>query len=229
MTTVTEMNIPLVLAHVPALLAYLASDHVREDVYPRRQNACVVLEEYSKIARGEGDFACFHQALEKCKGAAKEPVSLTAKTLLALHDALSKNTPDIARPIADPNDTCDLESWNTERSFIRELFGTQLETKGTKTVKLMFELDVSGNSLAKCVRDHLGDAEVLRAPLVLMCGFKQSKFVDYPYEFVFSGIKYTLTSVATSEKTMYEIPGGWNVPINDVITKDAVVIAYRRV
>jgi len=230
------MAIPLVLLHVPALLAYVLSDNATKDIFPRRQNACVVVEEFAKAARGDKG-ACLQAAVEKCKGAAKDPLTLTLKTLAAMHDALSKNTPAIARPTTDPEDTCDAAAWAAERSFVRELFGMQLEAGGELRHALALQLEPTGNSLVKCVRDAIGDSTVRRAPLVLVCGFSKSpkKIVEYPYDFDFSGIKYTLCAVATPEKTLYEnSSGSWEtdagdpVPTHAIVVNDACVLAYRR-
>jgi len=229
------MATPLILLHIPALVAYVLSENAVKDLFPRRQNACVVVEEFAKAARG--DPACLAKAVEKCKGVSKDPLTLTIKTLAAMHDALSKNTPEIARPVTDPEDTCDLQGWNADRSFVRELFGAQLETDGELQHPLVLALEATGNSLVKCVRDALGNATVRRAPLVLVCGFKANKkFVEYPYDFDFSGIKYTLCAVTTPEKSLYEKADGpgWvsdldeDVPVNAIVVNDACVLAYRR-
>ncbi len=222
----------LLLLHIPALVAYVVSEHASQDAFPRRQNACFVVEEFTKLARGDStDLECLRKAVEKCKGPAKDISSLTAKTLASLHDAWSKLTPPIARPVADPDDTCDADAWNAERSYVRELFGTQLATKdGSIKHPLVLELaSSSGNSLAKCIREYLGNATIRRAPLVLVIAFKPSKkFVDYPFDFTFAGIKYTLCGVATPEKAMYEVENKWNIPVKSIITRDACVIAYKR-
>ena len=232
------MAVPLVLLHIPALIAYIVSENAVQDAFARRQNACLVLDEFTKAAKMEEND--LQKAVEKCKGVVKCPLTYASKTLASLHDALSKNTPDITRPVDDPGDTCDLQEWTSERSFVRELFGMQLLI-GTEIRHVMtLELDVTGNSLAKCVRDYLGDATIKRAPLMLVCGFKgQKKFVDYPYEFELSGAndsavaRYTLCVVATPDKSMYNNGNEWisddaAVQMNAIVTKAACVIVYKR-
>jgi hypothetical protein len=244
------MAIPLVLLHIPALVSYVLSENAIKDAYARRQNACQVLEEFTRaVDVTDADRVdALVRAVEKCKGAVKCPTSYAAKTLASLHDALCKHTPDIRRPVEDVGDTCDLDAWNKERSFVRELFGMQLLVHGEIRHVTILELGVTGNSLAKCVRDFLGDATLTRAPLVLVCGFEHTKtaFVDYPYEFELPGpnqtrTKYTLCVVATPLKTMFiDASGpGWHelsggnaeakiVALNSIITKEARVIAYKR-
>lgn len=227
------MSFPLILLHIPALVAYLTSEHVIMDAFRRRQNACAVLDEV--VNKGN-----VQKAVEKCKGTVKCPATFANKTLAALHEALSKQTPDIERPITDPEDACDLEAWTADRSFIKELFGMQIrEPDGT--IKHLLSVLISenaGNSMVNGIRDHLGDSVVTRAPLVLVC-LMPKKFVYYPFDFDFSGIKYALGAVTTSEKTMYDDSGQWKVAakgkeevglenINDVINKEACVIAYIR-
>ena len=227
------MSFPLILLHIPALLAYLASEHAMMDAFRRRQNACAVLDEL--VNKGN-----VQKAVEKSKGPVKCPATYTNKTLAALHEALSKQTPDIERPVKDPEDTCDLEAWAEDRSFIKELFGMQVrETNGS--VRHFLSIPISenaGNSMVNGIRDHLGDSVVTRAPLVLVC-LMPKKFVYYPFDFDFSGVKYALGAVTTSEKTMYDDSGQWKVAIeghpeddleniNDVISKEACVIAYIR-
>jgi hypothetical protein len=227
------MKIPLILAHIPALVAYLASEHAVADAFRRRHNACAVLD--GMIAGRD-----VQQAVEKCKGLVKCPATFANKTLVALHEALSKNTPDIERPVDDPEDVCDLQAWNTDRSFIRELFGMQVrDPDGTVRHLLSISVaDTPGNSLVNGIREYLGNATVTRAPLVLVCAMPK-KFVYYPFDFDFSGIKYALGAVTTPEKTMYDDNGQWKVDtmtetpqnlecINDVISKEACVIAYYR-
>ena len=224
--------IPLVLAYIPALVAYVLSEHALTDAFSRRQNACAVLEEFIKLVKKEPHE--LQKAVDKCKGSVKCPCSFTAKTMAALHDALCKNTPELTRPVNDMGDACDLEAWNAERSFMRELFGTQIQRGKDFAHPLLLELLPSGTSLVKCVRDYLGEGRVLRAPLILACGFPaRGKFVDYPYEFEFGGVKYTLAAVATHDKVMYHAEG-WLVDgerlqsINSLVTKDACVVVYRR-
>lgn len=224
----------MVLLHIPALIAYVTSEYAMQDAFQRRLNACSVLDELSKAVRGESHDV--QKAVERCKGAVKCPGVLAVKTLYALHDALCKNTPPLKRPVNDTNETVDIDAWNAERSIVRELFGTQVRSaEGIKHI-LAFELDASGNSLAKCVRQYLEklDATVTRAPLLLVCCFSSKKFIDYPFEFEFSGIKYALQIVGTPEKTMYEKPPAWCVDsevlesMNALITKDACILVYRR-
>jgi hypothetical protein len=228
------MNIPLVLVHVPALVAYVMSEYALQDAFQRRLNACAVLDEFVKFVKHEPND--LRKAVEKCKGVVRCPGSYASKTLAALHDALCKNTPPVDRPIADPEDVCDLAAWNTECSMIRELFGTQLSTG--KHV-LSFDLEASGNSMAKCLRMFLekaGDARVCRAPLVMVCTLPVDRFIDYPYEYVFSGVRYVLKVVATPEKTMFVRNDTWFVDtpetplesLNALVTKDAGVIVYGR-
>jgi len=223
------MTFPLVLLHVPALLAYVLSEHAVKDLFPRRQNACIVLEEFTKLAKGQGDPECLHKAVEKCKGVVKDPFALTTKTLSSLHDALSKNTPPLTRPVDDLEDTCAIEEWTAERSIVREMFGIQMECDGVVRHQLALDLEVTGNSLTKCLRDYIGNATVKRAPLILVCGFKTTKkMVDYLYDIEFAGIKYTLCAVATPEKAFFDTNGVWNVPLNSVLMRHASVVVYRR-
>jgi hypothetical protein len=221
----------LVLLHIPALVAYVTSGYALQDTFQRRQNACAVLDEFIKAAEDKPHD--LQKAVERCKGIVKCPGTFAVKTLSALHDALSKNTPPLCRPVNDL-ETYDTDAWNAERSVIRELFGTQLSTK--KHI-LAFELETSANSLAKCIRLYLEKAQnatVCRAPLLLVCTFSSKKFIDYPFEFDFSGIKYALTIVGTPQKTMYESTGGWYVDgevletMNALIMKDACIVIYRR-
>jgi hypothetical protein len=219
------MSFPLILLHIPALVAYLTSEHAMMDAFRRRQNACAVLDEI--VTKGD-----VQKAVEKSKGPVKCPATFANKTLLALHEALSKQTPEIERPVVDPEDTCDLESWSADRSFIKELFGMQIrESNGS--VRHLLSIPISenaGNSMVNGIR-------VTRAPLVLVC-LMPKKFVYYPFDFDFSGIKYALGAVTTSEKTMYDDSGQWKVAIkgsehnletiNDVISKEACVVAYFR-
>lgn len=244
------MTIPLVLLHIPALVSYILSENAIKDAYTRRQNACRVLEEFTRSvdpSDPDPDDALF-RAVEKCKGTVKCPTTYASKTLASLHDATCKNTPEIRRPVEDAGDSCDRDAWNAERSFVRELFGMQLLINGEIRHVTILELDVTGNSLAKCVRDYVGDAAITRAPLVLVCGFQHTKtaFVDYPYEFELPGpnqtrTKYTLCVVATKKKTMFiDTSGpGWHelsegnldakiVALNSIITKEARVVAYKR-
>jgi hypothetical protein len=227
------MSFPLLLLHIPALIAYLTSEHAMMDAFRRRQNACAVLDEI--VAKGN-----VQKAVEKSKGPVKCPATFANKTLMALHEALSKNTPDIERPVQDPEDVCDLEAWTADRSFVKELFGMQIRDSDG-TVRHLLSVPISenaGNSMVNGIRDHLGDSVVTRAPLVLVC-LMPKKFVYYPFDFDFSGIKYALGAVTTSEKTMYDDAGQWKVviegkeeydleTINDVISKEACVIAYVR-
>ena len=237
----TPSAVPLVLLHIPALVAYVLSENAIKDVYARRQNACRVLEEFTRAVDSNTENGLF-EAVEKCKGIVKGcPLTYASKTLASLHDATCKNTPSMQRPVDDPGDTCDIDAWNSERSFVRELFGMQVLVNGIARHIMVLELDVTGNSLAKCVRDSIGDATITRAPLVLVCGFKHTKttFVDYPYEFELPNktrTKYTLCVVATRDKTMFINPSGpgWldregkTVSLNSIITKDACVVAYKR-
>lgn len=236
----TTSAVPLVLLHIPALVAYILSENAIKDVYARRQNARHVLEEFTRAVDPSNTSKTeLLAAVEKCKGAVKGcPLAYATKTLASLHDATCKNTPSMQRPIDDPGDVCDMDAWGTELSFVRELFGMQVRDDGEIRHMTVLELDVTGNSLAKCVRDSLGDATITRAPLVLVCGFNHTKttFVDYPYEFEFHGIRYTLCVVATRDKTMFINPSGpgWHdqegktVSLNSIITKDACVVAYKR-
>ena len=228
------MNVPLVLIHVPALVAYITSEYALHDAFQRRINACAALGEFIKFAKHEPNE--LRKAVEKCKGAVRCPGSFASKTLATLHEALSKTPPILERPVNDPEDTCDVEAWNKERSMIREIFGAHLSTG--KHV-LSFDLEASGNSLAKCLRMYLekaGNATVCRTPLVMVCSLPLDRFIDYPFEYVFSGVRYALKAVATSEKTMFEHGGQWFVDdvdtplesMNALVTKDAGVIIYGR-
>jgi hypothetical protein len=222
---------PLVLIHIPALVAYVTSEYALQDAFQRRQNACAVLDEFTKFVLNQPNE--LYKAVEKCKGSVKCPASFASKTLAALHDALSKNTPPLDRPVCD-GDSCDTEAWNAERSVIRELFGAQLSNNKHP---LTFELETGANSLAKCLRMYLekaGNVTVNRAPLIMVCTFSSKRFIDYPFDFVFSGVKYALSIVGTPEKTMYEDAGAWYLDgsplesMNALITKDACVVVYRR-
>lgn len=232
-----KMKVPLIIAHVPALIAYLTSEHVLQDAYVKRQNACLALEECIKMAKNEPHDVI--KAVEKCKGSIKCPVSYCVKLLGVLHEALCKQTPLMTRPVNDPEDTCDEHAWNTENSFVRQLFGMQLEDAGTITHPMVLEVQstANGNGLVKCLRDTLGTTNVRRAPLVLLCAVNSA--ILYPYTLNFSGVSYVLNAVATSEKLMYHEQGVWYVKtgdtcaqldsVKDIVTKEACIIAYKRV
>ena len=229
------MNFPLALLHIPALVVYLSSENALKDRFPRRQNACTVLEEFIDCSKKDPyDTSSLKSAVEKCRGSVKCPASFVAKTLLALHDALCKNTPPMARPVNDSKDTCDIDAWNEERSFPREVFGTQLVTDATIQHMMTIHLQNTGNSLVKCLRDTLDGSTVKRAPLILVITKNPKKFIDYPFEFDFSDVKYVLKGVTTSEISYYEKDKVWykNAEklehMNNLVTKDACVIVYYR-
>jgi hypothetical protein len=229
------MNFPLALLHIPALVVYLSSENALKDRFPRRQNACTVLEEFTSCSQNNPyDTSSLKSAVEKCRGNIKCPASFVAKTLVALHDALCKNTPAMTRPVNDSKDTCDLDAWNEERSFPREVFGTQLVTEDKIHHVLTIDLQNTGNSLVKCLRDTLEGSVVRRAPLILVITKNPKKFIDYPFEFDFADVKYVLKGVTTSETSFYEREKIWykNAEklehMNDLVTKDAYVIVYYR-
>lgn len=225
------MRVPLIVAHIPALVAYLMSQHALQDAYVKRQNACLALEECIKMAKNEPHDVI--KAVEKCKGSVRCPVTYCTKLLSVLHEALCKNTPPITRPVDDPEDTCNAEAWNLDNSFVRELFGMQLDTGGVFTHPFVITVRPTGNSLIRCLRDTLADSKVCRVPLVLLCAVDATKMV-YPYTLNFSGVSYVLNAVATPEKLMYHAQGTWYVDgeplgsVKDVVTKDATIIAYKR-
>ena len=221
--------IPLVIAHIPALVAYLLSEHAWQDAYVKRQNACAVLEEFIKMAKKEPHDLL--RVVEKCKGSVKCPASFATKTLHALHDALSKSTPTIQRPVEDPEDTCNIDAWTHECSFVRDLCGMQLDTGGVITHPLVLDVKT-------CVSDALANVTVRRAPLVLVCALDK-KTSSYPLEFTVAGVRYALDVVGTASTVMHSSHGTWyvqagdaHVPLQnteDIITSDAVAIVYRRI
>jgi hypothetical protein len=231
------MNFPLALLHIPALVVYLGSENALKDRFTRRQNACTVLEEFIDCSQKDPyATSSLKEAVEKCRGSVKCPASFVVKTLQALHDALCKKTPPMTRPVTDSKDTCDLEAWNEERSFVREVFGTQIQHQHNFSLVhlLTIELQNTGNSLAKCLRDTLDGFQVKRAPLILVITKNPKKFIDYPFEFDFADVKYVLKGVTTSETSYYEKEKVWykNAEklehMNDLVTKDAYVIVYYR-
>lgn len=222
---------PLLVLCVPALLAYIASEDAVIDALAKRQNAYAVFKACVAYRGGGQDAdaaADVQTAVEKCKGAVKCPLTFTAKTLAALHELWCKKTPAMTRPVVDPGDTCDLVAWDAERSFVRELFGMQLvHADGTRTHPLVLELKPTGNSIAKCVRDALGNSSVARAPLILVCGFHASApVVEYTYAFEFADIRYVLCGVSTANAALYENSETWNR--GDITGLDACVMMYRR-
>lgn len=229
------MHVSLLLLHIPALVVYLASENALHDKFPRRQNACSVLEEFIDCAQKDPfETSSLKKAVEKCRGSVKCPASFVAKTLMAMHDALCKNTPVMKRPVQDKDDTCDVEAWNDERSFVREVFGTQVQSGDAVDHLLSIELQNTGNSLVKCLRDTLANVTVKRAPLILVITKNPKKFIDYPFEFDFSGVKYVLKAMSTPEKSLYEKDAVWYEntekleTMNDLVTKEACVIMYYR-
>lgn len=194
------MSIPLILLHIPALVAYLKTDHVSKDMYAVRKNACSVLKEYVTLASGLNtrlDHAeLVRQAIIKCKKDASDAGSLAYSSLLIMHEALNKKTPPIESP-ADSDDGGGVDAWKHESSFIRELCGMQLSHPALG-ITHPFVVDVrlsKEHTLSQGIRDVLGNTtRIQRPPLILVClpHARMTFTLDLTFD-----IRYTLDALAT--------------------------------
>jgi len=239
------MFLPLLLLHIPALVAYLRTDHVQKDMYAVRKNACSVLREYVTLA-ATGTTRMDHmdqirQALEKCKADTHDVASITYTSLLVMHDALSKKSPILQRPVNDPCDACRIVAWNHETSFIRELFGMQCDHPALGLTH-PFVVDVRQQephaSLAQNIRNTLGNTTtIMRAPLVLVCLMQPG--TSFTLDLVFGTIQYTLAALATSDCVVVKGTSSWQEhhaqgctrvsQLQDIFAYKAQVVVYQRV
>ena len=178
----------MLILQISALVSYLISEHAARDMYHKRTNACAVLAVCINAINNAPHK--IQEAVEKCKGSVKNPVTrqvckytMTCKTLACLHDALAK-CPPVSRPVDDTRDTCNLDAWNLERSFVREIFGTQLEDD---THPLVLEAPLNAYT-------------VKRAPLVLVYGHPK-QCLEHPRALTFAGIEYELLGVERRNET----------------------------
>lgn len=200
----------LILLLVPALLAYLRTEYVEKDMFRTRKNACTVLKEYVTMA-SMADTSLDHTEtlyalLQKCtKDKSTKVADVTKQSLLILHEALSRKTPPLTRPVDDPEDTCNIPAWTDETSFIRELFGTQLDHPATGISHPLVMDCTQGLSVHQCLLSI--HARVRRAPLVMMClvGPKVTVSLDVP----FGGVKYTLQILANDSYTYKKDQHAW--------------------
>jgi hypothetical protein len=209
----------LLLLYIPALLAYLKTEHVAKDQYAVRKNACSVLREYISLASlppSDGPSRADHVdklrlALEKCKKSTDDPGALAYGSLLVMHEALSKKSPMMERPVDDVQDTCHKDAWNHESSYIRELFGMQLDHPGLG-ITHPFVVDArqtKQETLPQAIREVMGNVTtVRRAPLMLMCLLQPGTSVTS--EMVFGHVDYSLFAMATADSVVVRGDQAWH-------------------
>lgn len=236
------MFLPLLLLHIPALVAYLKTDHVQKDMYAVRKNACSVLREYITLAATSSTrldhTAQLKRALEKCK-ATNDVASITYTSLMEMHHALNKKTPEIQRPL--PHDACHNIPWKHETSFVRELFGMQLEHPAlgiTHPLVIDVRQQSRDKTLAQSIQDALGNATTItRAPLMLVCLMRPH--TQYTLTLVFGRVEYTLFACATEDRVLVKHENTWQEhhgqgcrvvsQLQDIYTYKPHVVVYQRV
>lgn len=191
--------IPLVLLHIPALMAYLTM-HGAQDTYAIRKNARAVVDAYRR--QNTEDIL---MAVEKCKGHVTAN-NITEKSLLALHDALCKKYTSLPRPVEDPDDCCDQDAWNHESSYIRDLFGFQVShpTQGTMH-PLVIHID-SSTPQQQAIDQSLQNLRIQRAPLMLVCSTQGRR--EYVYTVTIQNIVYTVVALASADDIFYRTEAG---------------------
>lgn len=238
------MLIQLILLHIPALLAYLRTDHIAKDQYATRKNACSVLREYVSLA-AMGPSRVDHtdkllMALDKCKKSTDGPGALAYSSLIVMHEALNKKTPTIQRPVQDPHDTCHLDAWNHESSYIRELFGMQCDhpALGVTHPLVVDTRQSKQQTLSQAILDVMGNVTTIkRAPLMLMCLLKPGTSVTS--DLTFGQVDYSLFAMATADFVAVRGEKTWQrhtghngcqkvTRIHDIFSLKPDVVVYRR-
>lgn len=234
------MFFPLLLLHIPALLAYLKTDHVMKDMYAVRKNACSVLQEYMSLVSSEQfDGDRLRAALLKCKKSTDDVASMTYGSLLVMHEALNKKTPHITRPITDPTDACHVDAWNHESSFIRELFGMQCNHPALGvTHPLVVDVRQSTQlTLKQGIQETLGNTtSITRAPLVLACLLREG--MTFTTELTFGNVAYSVFGFATNKEVVVRKKTRWYAhsehgwrrvaSLQDILAYKPRAIVYQR-
>lgn len=190
--------IPLILLHIPALMAYL-SMHGSHDTYAVRRNARDVVEAYKQQDRD-----AILKAVEKCKGTLTAR-NVTEKSLVSMHEALCKKYTSLPRPV-DDQDSCDQQAWGHEASFIRDLFGFQVShpTQGT-THPLCLDIG-SHLPMQQGIEKALVNMQIHRLPLLLVLTAKGHQ--NYMYTVTIQKTVYSLVALANEEEVYYRTQDG---------------------
>lgn len=228
------------LAHAPPLVAYLTSEFLEHDVYPKRLNACAVVKGVAQLCGNVDEpLEGFVEAVTKyakAKGTLSVESALN-KTLQACHEALCKGA-----NVVDPKNLRN-EAWNAfgEPSFIKEACCVQRRDKATGVYHhgYVVTVPVVGTSLAKCMRDAPWEFTRLPPILCLHLGVK-THYVDYTVDLSVHTSSYRLIAVICHAGAVLadDGPRGWMkyvdskrtavIDMNALITKEASVLLYKR-